>query len=140
MHPMMSLGYFCVHRERCQVSCFTRTNPHFLIIFFSVFSWVGQHCFGSWWHSHITDVIIVNPTQANLVSWPTFSHGVVTSLVVQVKEKLYCDYYPMDVFSLLPYLVLWPAFSHGVVTSLVVQVKEKLYCDYYPMDIFSLLP
>jgi hypothetical protein len=65
---------------------------------------------------------------------------VVTSLVVQVKEKLYCDYYPMDVFSLSPYLVSWPAFSHGVVTSLVVQVKEKLYCDYYPMDVFSLLP
>jgi hypothetical protein len=47
----------------------------------------------------LANVIIVDPTQADLVSWPTFSHGVVTSsVVIQVKEKLYRDCYLMAMF------------------------------------------
>jgi hypothetical protein len=46
----------------------------------------------------LADIIIANPTQADLVSWSAFSHGVVMSLVVQMKERLYCDCYPEDVF------------------------------------------
>jgi hypothetical protein len=47
----------------------------------------------------LANVIIVDPTQADLVSWPTFSHGVVMSLVIiQVKERVYRDRYLMAMF------------------------------------------
>ncbi len=49
----------------------------------------------------LADVIIVDPTQADLVSRTTFSCGVVATMVAQVKEGLYYDHYPLNMFFLL---------------------------------------
>jgi hypothetical protein len=46
----------------------------------------------------LADVVIVDPIQTDLVSRVGFFHGVVMTMVVQVKEKLYHHCYPMDVF------------------------------------------
>jgi hypothetical protein len=34
----------------------------------------------------LTDVVITNPIQANLVSWVTFSCGVAAAMTVQMKD------------------------------------------------------
>jgi hypothetical protein len=49
----------------------------------------------------LVDVIIVDPTQANLVSWVALSRGVDAIVVAHVKEGLYYSCYPMDVFFFL---------------------------------------
>jgi hypothetical protein len=46
----------------------------------------------------LIDVVIANPTQADLVSWMALSHGVVVTLVAQVKEGLYHDCHSTYVF------------------------------------------
>jgi len=48
----------------------------------------------------LADVIIVDPIQAYLVSWASLFHGVMVTLMAQVKG-LYYDRYPMHVFFLL---------------------------------------
>jgi hypothetical protein len=50
---------------------------------------------------HIGDVIIIDPTQANLVSQVVFFHGVIATMVTQVKEGPYHDCYLANVFLLL---------------------------------------
>jgi hypothetical protein len=47
----------------------------------------------------LCDVIIVDPTQTNLISWAALSHGVFATMVAQVKEGFYRDHYPIDMFS-----------------------------------------
>jgi hypothetical protein len=56
------------------------------------------------WHCFIIDgictfidVVIINPIQANLVSWAIFSCGVVAVMAAQMKG-LYCNYYPTKEF------------------------------------------
>ncbi len=44
------------------------------------------------------DVVIVDPTRADLVSWAALSHKVVTIMVAHVKEGFYHDCYLTDVF------------------------------------------
>jgi hypothetical protein len=46
----------------------------------------------------LVDVIIVDPTGTNLVSWVAHSHGVVTTVAARVKENLCCDHYPTNMF------------------------------------------
>jgi hypothetical protein len=46
----------------------------------------------------LIDVVITNPIQANLVSWATFSYGVVVAMVAQMKEGFSCNYYPTKEF------------------------------------------
>jgi hypothetical protein len=46
----------------------------------------------------LDDVVIVDPILTNLVSHVAFFHGVVMIVVAQMKEKLYHDCYPMDMF------------------------------------------
>ncbi len=101
LYCMMSFKMFCVHCKRCQFSHFVESNPYSLTTIFSSFSSVGRHCLIGWWLSHIGWCCHCQPTWANLVSHVTLFHGVVVTLVVQVKEGLYCDYYPTDVFFLL---------------------------------------
>jgi hypothetical protein len=49
----------------------------------------------------LTDVIIANPTQTNLVSQVALFRGVVVAVVAQVKEGLYYEHYPLNMFFLL---------------------------------------
>lgn len=49
----------------------------------------------------LTNVVIVDPIQANLVSWVALSCEVVVTLAAQMKGGLYHDYYSMDVFFFL---------------------------------------
>jgi hypothetical protein len=53
-----------------------------------------------WYHGRF--FLIIDFTQANLVSRAVLFHGVDVSLVAQVKEGLHHDHYLADVFSLLP--------------------------------------
>ncbi len=99
--PWCHLRNVCVDCKRCKVSCLVGTNPCSSTTFVLVFLSTSWHCYVGWWHLHIGDVIIIDPTQANLVSQVVFSHGVTTTMVTQVKEGLYCDYYLTDVFFFL---------------------------------------
>ncbi len=49
----------------------------------------------------LVDVVIVNPIRIDLVLEVVFSHGVVTIVVVEVKDDFYCNRFPMDMFVLL---------------------------------------
>ncbi len=46
----------------------------------------------------LANVVIIDHIQANLVSQVALSHGVAITMAVQVKERLYHDYYPTDMF------------------------------------------
>ncbi len=50
----------------------------------------------------LVDIVIIDLTQADLVSRAVLSHGVDVSLAAQVKEGLHSDHCLADVFSLLP--------------------------------------
>jgi hypothetical protein len=47
----------------------------------------------------LVDVIIIDPTRVDLVSWATISCEVATTVAVQVKVDFYCDRFPTDMFS-----------------------------------------
>jgi len=50
----------------------------------------------------MVDVVIVDPTQIDLVSWITLSCGVVMTIATQVKDGIYYhDRFPMDMSLLL---------------------------------------
>jgi hypothetical protein len=49
----------------------------------------------------LVNVIIADPTQVDLVSQATLCHGVVAAMVAQVKEGIYYNHYPLNVFFLL---------------------------------------
>ncbi len=49
----------------------------------------------------LANVVIVNPTQVDLVSWDVISHGVATIVVLQEKDGFYHDRFPTDMFILL---------------------------------------
>jgi hypothetical protein len=51
----------------------------------------------------LANAVIIDFTQIDLVSHVTLSHGVVVTMVVQVKDRLYHNYYPMDMF--LPFAI-----------------------------------
>jgi len=95
----MMFGYFSIHCERDIGFHVLWKQVHILSSLFSQF-----FC---WWVDIVllidsictlVDVIIVNFTWANLVSWTTFSREVVASLVAQVKKRFYCNHYSIDVF------------------------------------------
>jgi hypothetical protein len=46
----------------------------------------------------LVNFIIVDPIRTNLVSWVVLSHGVVAAMVAQVKEGLYCNHDPANMF------------------------------------------
>jgi hypothetical protein len=46
------------------------------------------------------DVVIVNPTRVDLVSWTVFSHWVAIIVMIHVKDDLYCDRFSANIFSL----------------------------------------
>jgi hypothetical protein len=46
----------------------------------------------------LVDVVIVNPTGVDLISRVVLSHGVIMFLAAQMKERLYYNRYPVDVF------------------------------------------
>ncbi len=46
----------------------------------------------------LANVVIVDPTQAYLVSWLVIYCGVAVIVIVQVKEGFYCDHYPTNMF------------------------------------------
>lgn len=46
----------------------------------------------------LDNVIIVDPIRTNLVSWVVLSHGVVVAMAAQVKEGLYRNHYPVNMF------------------------------------------
>jgi len=70
----------------------------------------------------LADVIIVDPSQAYLVSWLVISCGVAVIVTVQVKEGFYCDHYPTNMFLPLAIKVLgvftssWTTFFNDVLT------------------------
>jgi hypothetical protein len=74
--------------------CFVGANPHSSVAFSSFFLFTNQHCSIIDGICTLIDVVITNPIQANLVSWVTFSCGVVATMATQMKEGLYCNYYP----------------------------------------------
>jgi hypothetical protein len=37
----------------------------------------------------LADVVILDPTQVDFVSWVAFSHGVATTVATQVKDGIY---------------------------------------------------
>ncbi len=49
----------------------------------------------------LANVIIVNFTQVDLVLWGTLSHGVLATIVVQMKDDLYYNQFLLDMFLLL---------------------------------------
>jgi hypothetical protein len=48
----------------------------------------------------LVNVVIANPTQIDLVSQATLSHGVVMTIVIQAKDGLYRNQFPTTCFSL----------------------------------------
>jgi hypothetical protein len=46
----------------------------------------------------LVNVVIAKFTQANLVSQTKLSRGVATTMAAQMKERLYHDFYLMDMF------------------------------------------
>jgi hypothetical protein len=101
LHFMMSFK-MCLHQlQEMQGFMSCGSKPMFFYNLFFVFSLTCRHCYFDWWHLHIGDVIIVDPTQANLVSQVVFSHGVTKTMGTQVKEGLYHDCYLVNVFLLL---------------------------------------
>ncbi len=46
----------------------------------------------------LTDVVITNPVQIDLISWATLSCGVVAIVVVHAKDGLYCNQFPTNMF------------------------------------------
>jgi hypothetical protein len=46
----------------------------------------------------LVNVIIVDPIRTNLVSWVVLSHGVVATVVAQMKEGLYHNRYLVNMF------------------------------------------
>lgn len=94
---------FCIHCERCEVSCFAWTNSCLPTIFPSNFlscRWIDIVLFVDGTHTLI-NVVIVDFTQIDLVSCVVSSHKVVTTLVVQAKEWLYHDRQSLNaIFSL----------------------------------------
>jgi hypothetical protein len=51
----------------------------------------------------LANVVIIDLIRVNLVSQTTLFHGVVVTMAVQVKERLYHDYYPTNMF--LPFAI-----------------------------------
>ncbi len=93
--PWCCSGCFCIHRERCRVSCLMKINSHSFIAFSSVFSLTDQSMDSI---CTLSDVIIVDFTRTNLISWVALFHGVFVRVVAQVKEGLYYDCYPINMF------------------------------------------
>jgi hypothetical protein len=46
----------------------------------------------------LVNVIIVDPTRINFVSWVDISHGVLATIAAQMKEGIYCNCYPANMF------------------------------------------
>jgi hypothetical protein len=60
----------------------------------------GLTCgFNGWWT--LFDVVITNPTYTYLVTHIVLSHGVIVTIVIQVKDNIYYDQYLVDMFFLL---------------------------------------
>lgn len=88
------------HYKNCGISCFARANPcpyplalQFLCCQINILLLVNDVC-------KLVDVI-ANITWVDLVSWATFSCGVALIIRVQVKDGLYCKWFPMDMFFFL---------------------------------------
>jgi hypothetical protein len=99
--PWCCTRCFCLHCKRCKVSSFVGTNSCSSIAFSLVSHWWVNIVFLVDGIHTLVDVIIVDPTWANLVSWVAFSRGVVVIVAVHVKEGLYYNSYPMDMFFFL---------------------------------------
>jgi hypothetical protein len=46
----------------------------------------------------LTNLVIIDPTWIDLVSWATLSHGVATIVIARVKDGLYHDQFSMYMF------------------------------------------
>jgi hypothetical protein len=46
----------------------------------------------------LVDVVIVDPTQVDLISWATISCGVATLVVTQANDGFYWDRFSTDIF------------------------------------------
>jgi hypothetical protein len=92
--------FFCGHYKRCEVSCFVRVDPcpsplalQFLCHQINILLLVYGVC--------IFVDVIANPTWVDLVSWVVLSCGVAMIIMVHVKDGLYRNRFPMDMFILL---------------------------------------
>jgi hypothetical protein len=67
-------------------------HTHFslLLAFFFSHQWVNSVVLVDGVQT-LVDVVITNFIQTNLVSWTTLCHGVVTTVVIEVKDDLYDD-------------------------------------------------
>ncbi len=46
----------------------------------------------------LSNVIIIEPTRIDLVSQATISHGIEMTIMIQTKDDLYHNQFPMDMF------------------------------------------
>jgi hypothetical protein len=88
---------FCLHHEKCEVSCFMWTNSGPSIAFPSIFSPRGWHPVISDGVHTLANVVIVNPIQTNLVLHVASFHKVTLTMLVQAKV-LYHNWCIIDVF------------------------------------------
>jgi hypothetical protein len=79
-----------------------RVNPRSFVAFLQSFHWWVDIVLLVDGIRTLVDVIIVDPTQANLVSWAALFRGVAAIVVAHVKEGLYYNCYPTDMFFSLP--------------------------------------
>ncbi len=99
--PWCCLKRFCIHCKRCKFRVLQeQTHVLFMPPLQSSYRWINIILLVNGIHT-LANVVIVNPTQADLVSLAALSHGVVVTLAIHVKEGFYHNYYPTDVFFLL---------------------------------------
>jgi hypothetical protein len=60
-------------------------------------------CYQSMASTHLVEVVIIEPTRTGLISWATFSHGVVTIVAAQAKDDFKSNRFSTDMF--LPLVV-----------------------------------
>ncbi len=44
----------------------------------------------------LAEVVIIDPTRVDLVSWVTLYHAVMTTIVAEAKDGIYLDCFPTD--------------------------------------------
>jgi len=99
MHPWCNSWHFCCHYTRCWLPCGTKTITHTsLLTTFHFFHWQVDIMFTKDGIRFLTNVVIANPTWADLLHQCCTTWGFVASKTTKAKKKSYHDQHPIDHF------------------------------------------
>jgi hypothetical protein len=98
-HPWCNSWHFCCHCTRCWLPCGTRKITHTSpLTTFHFFHWQVDIVFTKDGIHSLTNVVIADPTWANLLRQCCTTWGFVASKTTKAKKKSYRDQHPIDHF------------------------------------------